>query len=252
MLICPKCNNQVSDDAQFCDFCGVQFLPRDDAEIVTEAQATTVLTPEMQQYYYGAQNNNQPEVTGVTEQMPLNYQTNEQSSQFYESQPQANTPQVNNSQPQMNYPQGQFSSGMQYPQQNTMPVAQLKTNRSFLKAFLLSLITFGIYPLAMYCGITNDVNTVCTRYDGKKSLHYLVMLLLTPLTMGILALVWNHNICERMGNELNRRQISYDFGSKDFWLWGILGSLIFVGPFIFAHKFITASNKLNADFNIHG
>ena len=42
-------------------------------------------------------------------------------------------------------------------QVNTAPVVQLKTNRGWLKTILLSIITFGIYGLVMYSGISNDM-----------------------------------------------------------------------------------------------
>ena len=135
-------------------------------------------------------------------------------------------------------------------QQNTMPVARLKTDRSFLKTFLLSLITFGIYGLVVYAHITDDVNLVCTRYDNKKSMNYwLLILVVTPLTFGIASIVWMHRICNRIGGELQRRQVPYDFSAKTFWLWNVLGSLILVGPFVFAHKFFKAVNMMNDSFN---
>jgi hypothetical protein len=55
-----------------------------------------------------------------------------------------------------------------------------------------------------------------------------------------------------MHNELVRRGIKYDFGASDFWLWNILGSLIFVGPFIYIHKRMKAMNLINADYNQKG
>ena len=36
-----------------------------------------------------------------------------------------------------------------------------------------------------------------------------------------------------------------------FWGWGILGSLILVGPFIYTHKLLTAMNLLSADYNVN-
>lgn len=37
-----------------------------------------------------------------------------------------------------------------------------------------------------------------------------------------------------------------------FWLWGILGSLIAVGPFIYIYKLLHAMNDLSADYNVRG
>ena len=40
--------------------------------------------------------------------------------------------------------------------------------------------------------------------------------------------------------------------ASTFWLWGILGSLIAVGPFIYIYKLLHAMNDLSADYNVRG
>ena len=138
-------------------------------------------------------------------------------------------------------------------QVNTAPVVQLKTNRGWLKTILLSIITFGIYGLVMYSGISNDINTIASRYDGKKTMHYcLLVFIITPITFGIGAIVWSHKISNRIGKELARRGINYSFGAGTFWGWNVLGALIGVGPFIYLHKLCKAMNQLCADFNEKG
>lgn len=136
--------------------------------------------------------------------------------------------------------------------QNT-PVRQLKTNKGLVKYILLSLITFGIYPLVIMSSISSDINLIASRYDGKKTMHYcLLTFIFTWLTFGIAPFVWYHRISNRIGNELNRRGIAYSFGAGSFWGWFILGSFIFVGPFIYLHKLFKAMNLLSADYNING
>ena len=130
---------------------------------------------------------------------------------------------------------------------------QLKTNRSLVKFILLSLITLGIYALVVMCKISSEINIVASRHDGKKTMHFaLVAFVFSWLTAGIVPIVWEHRICNRIGNDLKFRGVDYSFSAKDFWLWGVLGSLIVVGPFIFVHKFLKGMNKLNADFNVNG
>ena len=133
------------------------------------------------------------------------------------------------------------------------PSNTLRTNRSLLKTILLSLITFGIYSIVVYSHVGDDVNVVCSRHDGKHTMHYcLVFFIFSWLTLGIVPLVWQHRICNRMGDELKRRGLNYEFSASTFWLWGILGSLIIVGPFVFGHKFFKAMNIINADYNAKG
>ena len=136
---------------------------------------------------------------------------------------------------------------------NNAPAIHLPCNRNFWLVLLLSLITFGIYPLIVYSQISNEINTVASKYDGRKTMHYCLMtFIVSPITFGIGGLVWNHNICDRIGNELRRRGIAYNFGAADFWLWGILGSFIIVGPIVYAIKFFNAVNLMNANYNING
>ena len=136
---------------------------------------------------------------------------------------------------------------------NFAPVSKLKTNRGLLKFILLSIITLGIYPLVVMSVISSDINVIASRYDGKKTMHYcLLVFIFTGLTLGIAPLVWYHRISKRIGNELKRRGIGYSFGAGSFWGWNILGSLIAIGPLVYTHKLFKAMNLLCADYNVNG
>ncbi len=133
------------------------------------------------------------------------------------------------------------------------PRRALKTDRSFWAVFFLSLITFGIYGLVVYTQTVNDLNTLATPHDGKKTMHYLLLtFLLGPLSLGIVNLVWGHNITARIHDELVRRGLRFDFTTGTYWGWNILGSFIFVGPFIYGVKFFNAMNLLCGDYNERG
>ena len=138
-------------------------------------------------------------------------------------------------------------------QTNFVPARKLKTNRGLIKLILLSLITFGIYPLVVMSGISSDINVIASRYDGKKTMHFcLLAFIFTGLTFGIAPIVWYHRISKRIGNELNRRGIGYSFGAGSFWGWSVLGSLIGIGPLVYTHKLFKAMNLLCADYNAKG
>lgn len=138
-------------------------------------------------------------------------------------------------------------------QVSTAPVGQLNTKRSLIKFIFLGIITFGIYPIVFYSGISNDINVIASRYDGLKTMHYCLLLFLVgPITLGVAWLVWFHKISNRIGNELVRRNSPYNFSAQDYWLWGVLGALIVVGPFIYIHKLVTASNMIAEHYNING
>jgi len=133
------------------------------------------------------------------------------------------------------------------------PVGQLNTNRGLLKFILLSIVTLGIYSIIFFCGISNDINVVASRYDGRKTMHFALLLFLVgPITLGIAYFVWYHKISNRIGSELNRRGINYPLNASTFWLWNILGSLIIVGPFVYLYKLATGMNKVAEHYNING
>ena len=133
------------------------------------------------------------------------------------------------------------------------PVGQLKTNKGLLKTILLSIITFGIYPLVVMSAVSSEINIVASRYDGRKTMHFcLLTFIVAPITFGIAGIVWYHKISNRIGAELKRRGIAYNFSAADFWLWSVIGSIIIVGPLVYLHKMFSAVNKMNAHYNING
>ena len=136
---------------------------------------------------------------------------------------------------------------------NNAPVMQLKTKRGLLKMFLLTLITFGIYPLVMMTILSGEINMVASKYDGKKTMNYCLMaFIITPITFGIGSIVWYHRYCNRVGRELCRRGIAYSFSAADYWIWSLVGLFFAIGPLVFYHKLLKATNLINADYNIRG
>ena len=133
------------------------------------------------------------------------------------------------------------------------PFRKLPIDRSLTKMILFGFITLGIYNIIVMTKISREINIVASKYDGRTTTNALWIILLWDwLTGGIASIVWTHCICNRIGNELQRRQVPKTFGASDFWGWCILGALIYVGPFIFVHKFMHAMNHLNADYNKKG
>ena len=126
----------------------------------------------------------------------------------------------------------------------------LRTERSFVAYFFLNIITLGIYSLVQVSHIGSEVNLIASKHDGKHTMHFCwIVFIFSWLTLGIAPLVWYHRISNRIGNELRRRGVTSDFGADTFWLWFILGSLIYIGPFVYIYKRIAAMNQLNDLYN---
>lgn len=126
----------------------------------------------------------------------------------------------------------------------------LRTERSFVAYFFLNIITLGIYSLVQVSHIGSEVNLIASEHDGKHTMHFCwIVFIFSWLTLGIASLVWYHRISNRIGNELRRRGVTSDFGADTFWLWFILGSLIYIGPYVYIYKRIVAMNQLNDLYN---
>ena len=165
------------------------------------------------------------------------------------------------------------------------PAYQLTTVRGLIKLWLLTIITLGIYPMVMWSRMSVEINMVASRYDGKRTTHFMWMPVLGVLTLGIYMFVWLHKLCNRIGDELRRRNIQYKFSAATFWLWtfvyGMVGCIVTavvvylllsldiavsivyavgavmgiassVGFAVFCHKILKAFNLMNADYNEKG
>ncbi len=133
------------------------------------------------------------------------------------------------------------------------PVMHLPTNRSTVKYILLSILTLGIYGIVEMTSISENVNVIASRRDGKKTMNYcLLFFVVSWLTLGIGYIVWYHRLSNRIGAELRQRQIPYSFGAGSFWGWNILGSLILIGPFVYLYRLMHAMNMLCENYNLNG
>ncbi len=139
-------------------------------------------------------------------------------------------------------------------EQAISPANHLAYNRRWFKTFLLNIVTFGIYGIVFYAKISQNINTIASAHDGKKTMHYcLLYFVFTPLTFGIMHIIWSHRISARIGGELKRREQPYSFGAKTFWGWKVFGSfLLGIGPLIYLHKLCRAMNLLSVNYNING
>ena len=124
----------------------------------------------------------------------------------------------------------------------------MKTNRSLLVFFLLSIVTLGIYSLFFWHGYARDMNIVCAN-DGKKTRGILAMIVFSLLTFGIYGLVWMYGVGDRIAFNSHKRGIYNNTTGSNVLLWNILGSFILIGPFVALHKLIDGLNKLSSDYN---
>ena len=256
---CHYCGTEISGNEVFCRYCGTrqQSAPQ-------EAPAAAVEAAPVYE---------EPAIPAAPETVPV-----PKSAPVFEErklawQPYGGAPAPE--EPLFDFEKASISAA---------PKLQLPTKRSLVKMIFLSILTLGIYPVVIWSRLVGEVNMVASRYDGERSMSYFGALLLAPFTLGIHSLVWIHKLCRRIGAELQRRSIPYNFGARDFWLWNVLfallsgicigigaalfatgceiyvllWALLFVallalaGPFVFTHKLMKSMNKLNEDYNLNG
>ena len=129
-------------------------------------------------------------------------------------------------------------------------MVELKTSRGLLSYFLLSAITFGIYPLYYMHRVSVELNETCSE-DGKTTRGLIATLLLTLITFGIYPIIWWYSAAERMNNYGIRNNVSkVTISGGSYLLWNIFGSLLFgIGPFVALYKFIHSHNAVNMHYN---
>ena len=138
------------------------------------------------------------------------------------------------------------------PEPVTETALKLPEGRNLAKMVLFGLLTLGIYPTVIWSRIVTELNIAASRNDSKRTMPYFGMLILAPVTLSVFLFVWMHQFCNRVGKQLELRQCEFRFNAKDFWIWGVLGSLILVGPFVFTHKLMHSMNLINKHYNKFG
>lgn len=284
MKKCLKCNAMMPDNAAFCTSCGTKFETQ-------SFDQTTVLDPSQNPYAKRNQqaansqqnvskskqsNNssqNQQQNVNVAQQaqnfyagaysnvnkaqqvqQPINSNVNSQKSAGFAVADAGNSYNQNNKANVQQNTQGNANNTNYVAKvaNGNSPMLKLPTGRGLIKFILLSIVTLGIYNTVVWSRMSTEINISASRYDGKRTMPYLGMLMLSVVTLMIYPLYWFHQFSKRVGNELTRRGIDFKFGAFDFWIFNVLLSLVIVGPFIYAYKLLKAMNLINENYNIKG
>ena len=80
---------------------------------------------------------------------------------------------------------------------------KLTTNRGFWSAWLLSIVTLGIYGLYLIYSYAKETNIACVD-DGKRTNGLVVLILLSIVTLGIYSIFWYCRWIGRCNNYLRK------------------------------------------------
>jgi hypothetical protein len=126
---------------------------------------------------------------------------------------------------------------------------KLQTNRSMWKLMILNILTLGIYGVIFFIPFSYDIDKISPKSDHSKTFNYFLAYIISIFTFSLVLTYWHYQMAGRVEEALSKRYIPYNFSTSDFWIWYFLGSLIYIGPFIYFHKLCTAMNLLCEDYN---
>ena len=127
---------------------------------------------------------------------------------------------------------------------------KLKTDRSMWKLIIFSILTLGIYSIVFFIPFSFDLDKIAPKPDRSKTMNFLFVYILSIFTASIAMVCWHYQIAQREEEAMEKRDIRYNFGTNDFWTFGVFGALFFgLGEFVYYHKLCRAMNLLCADYN---
>ena len=118
--------------------------------------------------------------------------------------------------------------------------------RSFLAYLILSVVTFGIYPIVFWHKISKEVATLCEG-DGKKTMKYVFIWLLNFVTFGIAGIVWRAKLAQRLKENAARYEIRIAESAALVTVYNLV--IPVVGPFIAKYIIVKNFNAMGAAFN---
>ncbi len=122
-------------------------------------------------------------------------------------------------------------------------IIMLKKKKIGLYIFL-NIITLGIYGIFFWYRWTENVNKLCEG-DDKDSANYLLVAILSVMTFGIYALIWNYQMAERLYQKAPDYGVELKHGGMFVMLFRLFSFIPFVASIIkisYANKLIDAYN----------
>ena len=117
--------------------------------------------------------------------------------------------------------------------------------RSLIAYYLFSFITFGIYALVFWGRYAKDVNALCEG-DGKKTMKYKYVVLLSIITFGIAGLVWRCKVANRLKENAERYELRFSESGALVVVFSLLGFVL--GDFLLIKNFNKMAKAYN-DYN---
>lgn len=123
----------------------------------------------------------------------------------------------------------------------------IKDDRKLWKLLLYSIPTFGIYSIYFWYQFTTDLNDM--NQEDKKMKNYILVLILSILTLGIYRWVWMFYLEDRLQTTGKHMGLTITPGPGTLLSWKLFGSFILIGPFVANYYLIRNMNHLVSTYN---
>lgn len=135
-----------------------------------------------------------------------------------------------------------------------MGTKKLNDQRRMWKFIVFGILSFGIYDIYVQWTMVNDINVACGYKergdDSSRSPHFLIMLLLSLVTLGIYTWVWYYKQGNRLKNVGEEYGVKIDEKGSTYILWMLLGGLVLgIGTLVGFYFFLCNVNKVCAAYN---
>ncbi len=124
----------------------------------------------------------------------------------------------------------------------------MRTNRRFWRTFLLTIVTFGIYPCYLLEIIAQSTNLAC-RKDEKRTWGFFPYMLFSIFTLGVFSIVWHCQVIRRFNRYCEENGETCRISKRFYLCWSLIGLLAVVGPLIAMARFLCAFAQICEIYN---
>ena len=218
-MLCPKCGNQINDNAKFCDACG-----------------SSINSFSM---------NNQGGLLSRRKRKSEELDNNEGKISEYNNDIKSNN--ISNNESNIN-----IVEEIKIVQNNeTVDFSKIKKNRNFVIYLILTFLTGGLYMILFWWGFIKDMNLICG--EEGESPNSILVLIFSVITCGIYYFYWMYKHSERIKNTAPRYNVRIKQSSESILLWAIVGTIfafgfgILLGQYFMINNFNKLTNAIKGE-----
>lgn len=218
-MLCPKCGNQINDDAKFCNLCGSSIN-----SLSVDNQGGLLSRRKRKS---DAVDNNDDRISENNNDIKLseNLHDNESNINIIE---------------EINIIQNN----------EAVDFSTVKKNRNFIIYLILTFLTGGLYMIYFWWGFIKDMNLICG--EEGESPNSILVLIFSAITFGLYYFYWVYKHSERIKNTAARYNVVIKQSSIVILLWTLTsvftaGAGVFLGQYFMITNFNKLTNAIKGE-----